>query len=55
MRPATIIAMYRGIRNGRPTLYELLAIEQEGEGVVLRIKHFAPGAGLVGQRRRTNR
>jgi hypothetical protein len=45
----SIIAMYRSIRNGRPTLYELLAIEQEGEGVVLRIKHFAPGAGLVGQ------
>jgi hypothetical protein len=45
----SIIAMYRSIRNGRPTLYELLAIEQEGDGVVLRIKHFAPGAGLVGQ------
>lgn len=45
----SIIAMYRSIRNGRPTLYELLAIEQEGEGVVLRIKHFAPGPGLVGQ------
>jgi hypothetical protein len=45
----SIIAMYRSIRNGRPALYELLAIEQEGEGVVLRIKHFAPGAGLVGQ------
>lgn len=43
----SIIAMYRSIQKGRPTLYELLAIEQEGEGVVLRIKHFAPGAGLV--------
>jgi hypothetical protein len=41
--------MYRSIREGKPTLYELLAIEQEGEGVVLRIKHFAPGPGLVGR------
>lgn len=45
----SIIAMYRSIRANRPTLYELLAIEQEGDGLVLRIKHFAPGAGLVGQ------
>jgi hypothetical protein len=45
----SIIAMYRSIQANRPTLYELLAMEQDGEGVVLRIKHFAPGAGLVGQ------
>jgi hypothetical protein len=45
----SIIAMYRSIRDNRPTLYELLAIEQDGDGVVLRIKHFAPGRGLVGQ------
>lgn len=45
----SIIAMYRSIQNDRATLYELLAIEQEGEGLVLRIKHFAPGPGLVGQ------
>jgi hypothetical protein len=45
----TIMAMYRSIRGGKVTLYELLAIEQEGDGVVLRIKHFAPGPGLVGQ------
>jgi hypothetical protein len=45
----SIIAMYRSLQKGRPTLYELLAIEQEGEGVALRIKHFAPGPGLVGQ------
>jgi uncharacterized protein DUF6265 len=43
----SIVAMYRSIRANRVTLYELLAIEQEGEGVVLRIKHFAPGPGLV--------
>lgn len=42
-----IVAMYRSIRAGKPTLYELLAIEQDGDDVVLRIKHLAPGAGLV--------
>jgi hypothetical protein len=45
----SIVAMYRSLRQGKPTLYELLAIEQDGDGVVLRIKHFAPGAGLVGR------
>lgn len=45
----SMIAMYRSIRDNRPTLYELLAMEQEGDGVVLRIKHFAPGTGLVGR------
>lgn len=45
----SIIAMYRSIQANRATLYELLAIEQDGDGVVLRIKHFTPGAGLVGQ------
>lgn len=45
----SIIAMYRSVQADRATLYELLAMEQDGEGVVLRIKHFAPGPGLVGQ------
>jgi hypothetical protein len=45
----SIIAMYRSIQADKATLYELLAIEQEGENVVLRIKHFAPGPGLVSQ------
>ena len=45
----TIVAMFRSIRNDQAQLYELLAIEQEGDGVVLRIKHFAPGPGLVGR------
>lgn len=48
-RAGTIIAMYRSIRGAEPTLYELLAMENEGGGVVLRIKHFKPGPGLVGQ------
>lgn len=45
----SIIAMYRSVQANRATLYELLALEQDGEGVVLRIKHFAPGPGLAGQ------
>jgi hypothetical protein len=45
----SIVAMYRSVQNDRAQLYELLAIEQEGDGVVLRIKHFAPGPGLVGR------
>ena len=48
-KAGSIIAMYRSIRSDKPTLYEILAIEQDGEGVALRIKHFAPGAGLVSQ------
>ena len=45
----SMVAMYRSVRDNKPTLYELLAIETDGPGLVLRIKHFAPGAGLVGQ------
>ena len=45
----SMVAMYRSVRDNKPTLYELLAIEQEGKSLVLRIKHFAPGPGLVGQ------
>jgi hypothetical protein len=45
----SIVAMYRSVRNNEAQLYELLAIEQEGEHVMLRIKHFAPGPGLVGR------
>jgi hypothetical protein len=48
-RGGSIVAMYRSIRANRTALYELLAIEQQGDGVFLRIKHFAPGPGLVGQ------
>lgn len=45
----SMVAMYRNVQDGQARLYELLVIEQEGEGVALRIKHFAPGAGLVGR------
>jgi hypothetical protein len=43
------VAMYRSIRAGKPTVYELLAMENDGDGVTLRIKHLAPGRGLVSQ------
>jgi hypothetical protein len=51
MAPAasSMVGMYRSIQKERATLYELLAIEQDGESLVLRIKHFAPGAGLAGR------
>ena len=45
----SIVAMYRSVRNNEAQLYELLAIENEGEGVVLRIKHFSPGPGMAGR------
>lgn len=45
----SMVAMYRNVQDGQARLYELLVIEQEGEGVALRIKHFAPGTGLVGR------
>ena len=45
----SMVAMYRNVQDGQARLYELLVIEQEGEGVALRIKHFAPGPGLVGR------
>lgn len=51
MAPAanSMVAMYRSIQKDRATLYELLAIEQEGESLMLRIKHFAPGPGMAGR------
>jgi hypothetical protein len=45
----SMVAMYRNVQGTEPKLYELLAIEQDGDGLVLRIKHFAPGVGLVGR------
>ena len=45
----SMVAVYRNVQGTDPKLYELLAIEQDGTGLVLRIKHFAPGAGLAGR------
>ena len=45
----SMVAMYRNVQGTDPKLYELLAIEQEGDSLVLRIKHFTPGPGLAGR------
>lgn len=44
----TIVGMFRWIKasDGRVRFYELEAIEPEGDGVIMRVKHFDPG--LVG-------
>jgi hypothetical protein len=41
-----MMGMFRWIREEQVRFYELMTLEPEGEGIVLRIKHFAPG--LVG-------
>lgn len=45
----SMVAAYRNVQGTEPKLYELLVIEQEGDGLVLRIKHFNPGVGLAGR------
>lgn len=45
----SLVGMYRSIRDNRASLYEILTMEQQGDEVFLRIKHFAPGPGLVSQ------
>jgi hypothetical protein len=41
----SMMGMFRFVRNGRVGVYELLAIEQDESGPVLRLRHF--GRGLV--------
>jgi hypothetical protein len=43
----SMVAAYRNLQGEKPMLYELLAIEEQAGGLVLRIKHFAPGPGLA--------
>jgi hypothetical protein len=38
-----MMGMFRWLKNGQLYLYELLTIEPEGEGLVLRLKHFNRG------------
>lgn len=45
----SMVAAYRNVQGTDPKLYELLVIEQEGNSLVLRIKHFVPGPGLAGR------
>jgi hypothetical protein len=43
----SMVAAYRNLQGTKPMLYELLAIEEQDGGLVLRIKHFSPGPGLA--------
>jgi len=38
----TLVGMFRWVKDGTVSFYELAAIEREGTDVVLRIKHFHP-------------
>lgn len=51
MAPAgtSMVAAFRNLQGSTPMLYELLVIEEQEGGLVLRIKYFAPGPGLVGR------
>jgi Domain of unknown function (DUF6265) len=42
LRGNTLMAMFRWVRDGLVLFYEIEVIEQEGELVFLRIKHFDP-------------
>ncbi len=42
LRGNTLMGMFRWVKDGKVRFYELIAIEQEGEFVFLRIKHFYP-------------
>ena len=48
MAPAgtSMVAAYRNLQGTKAMLYELLVIEEQEGGLVLRIKHFEPGPGL---------
>ena len=39
----SLMGMFRWLHEGQVRFYELLVVEPEVEGVVLRIKHFDPG------------
>jgi hypothetical protein len=41
-----MLGMFRWHQDGAPRFYELLTLEPEGDRLIFRIKHFAPG--LVG-------
>jgi hypothetical protein len=38
-----MLGMFRWHRDGQPRFYELCSMEPEGDHIVFRIKHFAPG------------
>lgn len=39
----TLMGMFRWLAGGKVRFFELLTIEPEGDGLLLRIKHFHPG------------
>jgi hypothetical protein len=39
----TMMSMFRWLKEGKVRFYELMTLEPEAEGVLLRIKHFSPG------------
>lgn len=43
---STMMSMFRWLKEGNVRFYELMTLEPEAEGVLLRIKHFSPG--LIG-------
>jgi hypothetical protein len=42
LRGGTLMAMFRWVRGGSVLFYEIEVLEQEGEHVYLRVKHFDP-------------
>ncbi|HVT13126.1 MAG TPA: DUF6265 family protein [Fimbriimonadaceae bacterium] len=40
---ASMMGMFRWIRDGAVRFFEILTVEESGEGLVLRVKHFHPG------------
>jgi hypothetical protein len=44
----TMAGAFRLIQDGRVVFYEFLALEEEDDTVVFRLKHFNPGPGLPG-------
>jgi hypothetical protein len=38
----SMLGMFRAVKDGTAGFYELMALEQEGEAVILRMLHFGP-------------
>jgi len=43
----SLVAMSRWVQRGKTRLYELIVIEEEEDGMVLRLRHFSRGLGSV--------
>jgi len=40
---AGLVGMFREVKKGRSTFFEIMAIEAEGRDIIMRIRHFGPG------------